>query len=93
VAAADLVTVIFNPKSKKRSWQIEEAAEILRACRSGATPVGIGTAVGTPDEEIMLSDLDGFLSHEINMRSIVIVGNSSSTIMNGRFVTPRGYEL
>ena len=93
VAAADLVTVLFNPKSKKRSWQIEEAAEIFRSCRSRETPVGIGTAVGTPDEVIVLSDLEDFLSQEINMRSIVIIGNSSSTIMNGRFVTPRGYEL
>jgi precorrin-3B C17-methyltransferase len=93
VAAADLVTVIFNPKSRKRSWQIEEAAEVFRACRSGETPVGIGTAVGTPDEEIVLSDLNDFLSYEINMRSIVIVGNSTSTVINGRFVTPRGYRL
>lgn len=93
VAAADLVTVIFNPKSKKRSWQIEEAAGVFRACRGGATPVGIGTAVGTPEEEIVLSDLKNFLSYEINMRSIVIIGNSTSTIINGRFVTPRGYPL
>ncbi len=93
VAAADLVTVIYNPKSKKRTHQLEEAAAIFRTHRSGATPVGIGTAVGTQDEEIILSDLDHFLDAEISMRSIVIVGNSSSRIINSRFVTPRGYDV
>ena len=41
VAAADLVAVLYDPRSKQRVRQLEEAAEILRAARSGQTPVGI----------------------------------------------------
>ena len=93
VAAADLVTVIYNPKSKKRTKQIEETARIFKKHRSGSTPVGIGTAVGTSDEQIVHSDLDHFLDCDINMRSVVIIGNSSSKIINGRFITPRGYKV
>jgi precorrin-3B C17-methyltransferase len=93
VAAADLVVALYNPRSKRRKSQLEEAAGIFRTHRPGTTPVGIGTAVGTAEERIVLSDLDRFLDEEIGMRSIVIIGNSSSRILDGRFVTPRGYKV
>jgi len=93
VAAADLVTALYNPRSKKRTAQLEEAAAIFRKYREGTVPVGICTAVGTQDEQIILTDLDHLLDHEINMRSIVMVGNGSSKIIDGLFITPRGYEV
>ena len=61
--------------------------------RNGDTPVGIGTAVGTDDERIVLSTLKSFLDLEINMRSIVVIGNKSSKLIDGRFITPRGYKV
>jgi precorrin-3B C17-methyltransferase len=93
VAAADLVVALYNPRSKKRTDQLEKAATIFRNHREGTTPVGVGTAVGTEDESLMLSDLDHFLGLEINMRSIVIVGNRSSKTIDGWFITPRGYRV
>ncbi|MGA2333551.1 MAG: precorrin-3B C(17)-methyltransferase [Syntrophales bacterium] len=93
VAKADFVVAIYNPQSATRKKQLTTAAAIFRKYRSGATPVGIGTAVGTANEKIVLTDLDHFLTHEINMRSIVIVGNSSSKVLGGCFVTPRGYKV
>jgi precorrin-3B C17-methyltransferase len=93
VAAADLVTALYNPRSKKRVSQLDEAAAIFRRHRDGATPVGIGTAVGTEDETIVISDLDKFLSEDIAMRSIVVIGNRSSRVLDGFFITPRGYSV
>jgi precorrin-3B C17-methyltransferase len=93
VASADLVAALYNPRSKKRSDQLEEAATIFRTYREGKTPVGIGTAVGTEDEEIALSDLDHFIDLNINMRSVVIVGNRTSKVVDGWFITPRGYRI
>lgn len=93
VAEADLVVALYNPKSKNRSEQIEQAASIFREHRPGNTPVAIGTAVGTKEERIVLTDLDHFLEHDITMRSIVLIGNRSSKIINGFFVTPRGYAM
>jgi len=93
VAAADLVVALYNPRSQRRTRQLAEAAAIFRRHRPGATPVGIGTAVGTPEEAILLSDLDQFLELPITMRSIVIVGNRSSMRIAEWFVTPRGYAL
>ncbi len=93
VASADLVTALYNPRSKKRVSQLDEAAEIFRKHRGGSTPVGIGTAVGTDEESMMISDLDSFLSEHITMRSIVVIGNRSSRVTDGFFITPRGYAV
>jgi precorrin-3B C17-methyltransferase len=93
VAAADLVVALYNPRSRKRVSQLEEGTAIFRAHRPGSTPVGIATAVGRKDEQIILSDLDHFLNEPVGMRSMVIIGNSASRTARGWFITPRGYRL
>ena len=93
VAAADLVTVLYNPSSKKRVKQLEETVAIFARHRPGTTPVGIGTAVGTGEEQIVLTDLAQVLKQEIGMRSLVIIGNRSSKKLLNWFVTPRGYKV
>lgn len=93
VAAADLVTVLYNPRSRKRVTQLDEAAAIFRQHRPASTPVGVATALGSADETCVLSDLAHFLELEINMKSVVIIGNRASRNLQGFFVTPRGYVL
>ncbi len=93
VAAADFVVALYNPRSKKRVSQINEAAQIFRNHRDGSTPVGIGADIGTDTESIILTDLDHFLDCEINMRSVVIIGNKSSKYCGKWLVTPRGYNI
>ncbi len=91
VAAADLVVSLYNPRSKKRLMQLEEAVRIFRNHRTKTTPVGIATAVGSADEHLIITDLEHLLDYEIGMRSIVIIGNSTTCILNGRMITPHGY--
>jgi precorrin-3B C17-methyltransferase len=93
VAAADLVAALYNPRSQKRTRQLDEAAAIFGRHRPGTTPVGVGTAVGTPEERIHLSDLDHFRGLPIAMRSVVIIGNRASRRIAEWFVTPRGYGV
>ncbi len=91
VAAADLVVSLYNPRSKKRIHQLEDAAKIFLQHRPRNTPVGIVTAASDPQQQIIYSDLDHFLDEEIGMRSLVIIGNRTTRIITGRMVTPRGY--
>lgn len=91
VAAADLVVALYNPRSKKRVRQLEEAVAAFRAARPGHTPVGVVTAAGMADQSLVQTDLDHVLEQEIGMRSIVIVGNTSTRRIEGWMVTPRGY--
>ncbi|MEQ8202948.1 MAG: precorrin-3B C(17)-methyltransferase [Smithellaceae bacterium] len=93
VAGADLVIALYNPKSKKRTLHLKEAVAILLNCRPGSTPVGIVTDAGRPGEKIVLASLDKLLEADINMTSIIIVGNSTSKIIDGKFITPRGYRI
>ncbi|MBI5178108.1 MAG: precorrin-3B C(17)-methyltransferase [Nitrospinae bacterium] len=93
VAAADMVVALYNPKSKKRVEQLEEAAEIFKKHRPVSTPVGVCTSVGYDGEEtVVMSDLENFQKEEIGMMSIVIIGNSETQNINGWMVTPRGYK-
>ena len=93
VASADFVVAIYNPRSKKRVKQLEEAAAIFMKHRLGTTPVGIATNIGSDDERIEISDLEHFLELDITMRSIVVIGNSSSKYIAEWFITPRGYSV
>ena len=93
VAAADLVVALYNPRSKGRIRQLEEAAMIFKKHRAGTTPVGIVSQAGLQEERIVLSDLAHFLAQEIDMRTIVIIGNSCSRLSGYWFITPRGYSI
>jgi len=93
LAEADMVVALYNPRSKRRIKQLEETVEIFLETRPGSTPVGIATAIGASDEKIVLSTLEKLTKEDVGMRSIVIIGNSTSKIEAGWFITPRGYDL
>ena len=92
-AAADLVTVLYNPRSRRRIHQLNEAVDIFLRHRSPSVPVGITTAVGSAEEQLVLTDLGKLLQHEVTMRTTVIIGNSETRVIDGRLVTSRGYRL
>jgi len=93
LARADMPVVLYNPKSKGRTTQIEVARSIFLAHRPRSTPVAVVTAASTPEEVRAVSDLDHFLSLEIGMRSVVVVCGSDARILGERIVAPRGYRL
>lgn len=87
----DFVIALYNPKSKKRVQNIEEVREILLKYRDPKTPVGIVTAATRPDEKKVLSTLEDFTKEDINMFSLVVIGNSQTYVKEGWMITPRGY--
>lgn len=93
VAAADLVTVLYNPRSKKRTRQLDEAAEVFLARRPGTTPVGIVTTAGRAEQSVVVADLADLTRQDVGMQSVVIVGNSASRRIDTWMVTARGYSL
>lgn len=90
---ADFVISFYNPKSKTRTTQIVEAREIMLKHKNPTTPVAIIKNIGRNEENYILTDLEHFLDFEIDMFTIVIVGNSNSYIKNNKMITPRGYKL
>ncbi|MBF0161051.1 MAG: precorrin-3B C(17)-methyltransferase [Magnetococcales bacterium] len=90
-AQADFVTALYNPKSSKRTRQIETAQRIFLSYRLPTTPVAVVTAAFRDDARITLTDLARMTAQEITMETTVLIGNSSSFIHAGVMVTPRGY--
>jgi precorrin-3B C17-methyltransferase len=92
-AEADFVICIYNPKSRKRTFQIEKAREIMLKHKDKNTPVAIVKNALRENEAFTLTTLERFLNNEIDMLSVVIVGNSQSRVAGERFfLTPRGYH-
>ena len=91
-AQGDFVVSIYNPKSRGRVTQIEEAREIMMKYKPRSTPVAIVRNAGREDERYVLTTLDEMLNHEIDMLTIVLIGNSNTFVKNGKIITPRGYE-
>ena len=91
-AQGDFVVSIYNPKSRGRITQIEEAQKIMLKYKPKMTPVAIVRNAGREDEEHVVTTLDEMLNHEINMLTIVIIGNANTFIKDGKMITPRGYS-
>ena len=92
-AEADFVIVLYNPKSPGRTEPLTRAHEILLRYRSAETPVGVVRYAGRDGEETVITTLKAMVAAEIDMVTTVIVGNSTTRVVNGRMVTPRGYDL
>ncbi len=88
---ADFVLVIYNPKSKKRDWQLGKVFEIVLSKRPGSTPVGMVRGATRENEEVSVATLDDFDAARVDMQTTVIIGNSATFISNGKMITPRGY--
>ena len=91
-ASADLVVVLYNPRSARRDWQLERAREILLTHRKPGTPVGVVTDAGRPGQSVLITSLGEFDTEEASMTSCVLIGCSTTTVVSGRMVTPRGYD-
>ncbi|RJR33413.1 MAG: precorrin-3B C(17)-methyltransferase [Desulfobacteraceae bacterium] len=91
-ASADYVIVLYNPKSRKRDWQIDEVGEIVLKHRPPETPVGIVRNAMRENQEIHLATLGNLAGSDIDMLTIVIIGNSQTKLLGGKMVTPRGYR-
>ena len=90
-AVGDFVTAVYNPKSHGRYWQLYRLQEIFLQHRSPDTPVGYVRQAGRDDEVVKLTTLSAFDPEDVDMFTVIIIGNSQSYIADGKLITPRGY--
>ena len=93
VAKADFVICLYNPKSKKRADYVERAAELVVKYQGADVPAGIVRNAGRPEQHMEITTAGELKSADIDMFSIVIIGNSQTYVKNGRMITPRGYTI
>lgn len=90
-ASADFVTAVYNPKSEGRYWQLHRLKEIFIQEREADTPVGYVRQAGREEEVVCITTLADFDPEEVDMFTVVLIGNSQSYEWNGHLITPRGY--
>ncbi len=90
-AVGDFVTAIYNPKSHGRYWQLYRLQELFLQNRSAETPLGYVRQAGRDDECIKVTTLGEFDPEDVDMFTVILVGNSQSYIADGKIITPRGY--
>jgi len=90
-ALGDFVVSLYNPRSRGRDWQLGKVREILLEHRPPDTPVGVVKDAYHPTQRVALTDLASLRLEEVDMLTVVIVGNSQTRLVAGRMVTPRGY--
>lgn len=90
-AVADFITAVYNPKSNGRYWQLYRLQEIFLQHRGPATPLGFVRQAGRDEQQVTVTTLGDFDPEQVDMFTVVLIGNSQSYVHEGRFITPRGY--
>src|SRR4051794_29340963 len=82
-AAADFVVALYNPRSARRATQLADAAAILLAHRAPDTPAAVARNLGRPGEIHRIFRLDELAEADVDMLSLVLVGNSQTRLIPG----------
>jgi len=87
----DFVIALFNPQSIERNWQLKSVIDICLKSRHEDTPVLIARQVGRENQSKKFFTLNRIPFKEVDMLSIIIIGNSQTKLVDEIFLTPRGY--
>jgi precorrin-3B C17-methyltransferase len=90
-AAADFVTVFYNPASRARRSGLQQAMDIFRRYRDPITPVGQVESAYRAGQRVHISTLGTFNPGSAGMLSTIVIGNAATFAWNARMITPRGY--
>jgi cobalt-precorrin 5A hydrolase/precorrin-3B C17-methyltransferase len=90
-AEGDFVVCFYNPRSRERDWQLGAALDVLREHRPPGTPVGAVRQISRDGERAWTAPIGEFDPATVDMLTTVVVGSSTTTMVGGRMVTPRGY--
>lgn len=88
---ADFVLVLYNPRSRGRTWQLGQALDIVGRVRPAHTPAGLVRNAFRDNQEVAAFTLDGVPVDRVDMLSILFIGNSQTRLFGDGMLTPRGY--
>lgn len=89
---ADFVICLYNPSSKKRADYLEKACQLMLCHKSEDTVCAIVQNIGRDKEHMQLMTLKELKEKKVDMFTTVYIGNSQTRNINGKMVTPRGYQ-
>ncbi len=92
-SSADMSIVLYNPQSHDRIEPLAKAYQIMLKHIKPDTPVGIVRQADREGQNYTITTLRNMLNEEIDMVTTIVVGNSATSIINGKMVTARGYDI
>ena len=92
-AASDMVVALYNPKSHGRPDLIEKAFKIMGKHKDPNTVVGVVRNIGRKDQNSWITSMKDFDFSKIDMFCTVVIGNSKTYALDGKMITPRGYDI
>ncbi len=92
-AQADFVVALYNPRSRQRLDPFLKALQIFRRARPAHTPVAVARNLYRPGEAIHLTTLGELDPEQVDMFTLVLIGNSQTFRYGSWLITPRGYRL
>ena len=88
-AQGDFAMGFYNPRSASRPHQFARVLEILREECGGERLISFARAVSTPEERLHTVTLSGARPEMADMRTVVLVGNSTTRRVGRWVYTPR----
>lgn len=88
---AGFVLCLYNPRSHKRTEPFEHTCQILLKHLPADVPVGIVQAAYRRDQQTRIIRLDELSTASVGMDTLIIIGNSTTRVLDGKMVTARGY--
>lgn len=91
-AMADFICAIYNPMSKRRQDKLSNLCKVFLQYRPLDTVCGWVRQIERLDQSYKLCTLQELQNEQVDMFTTVFIGNSNTTIINGKMVTRRGYH-
>ncbi len=88
-AEADLVLALYNPIDRQL---VKEALDVVKKVRGGGVLVGVVKDAYRSGQKAAIMTIDEVDVNFVDMRTMLIVGNSETYLWNGFMITPRGYH-
>ena len=92
-AMSDMVIALYNPRSHGRPDLLEKAFKIMGKHKDANTVVGVVRNIGRKDQDSWICSMKDFDFQKVDMFCTVVIGNSKTYALDGKMITPRGYNI
>lgn len=91
-AKGDFSICLYNPASRRRTGHLRRACDILLKTRRPDTVCGWVKNIGREGQQSRVLTLAQLREETLDMFTTVFIGSDTTQVIDGRMVTPRGYE-
>ena len=92
-AEGDFGIVLYNPASHRRADYLQRACDVLGRQLPETIVCGTVENIGREGTKVSYCTLGELRNQQVNMFTTVFIGNMATKMVQGKMVTPRGYQV